>query len=399
MKKLAYVLKSSAFLYNIYYYLMSVLLKVWGFFIKTDEKLILFNSYGGKKIDDSPKAIYLAMKKDKRFRDYHLIWAVQNPDEWDCIDGLKCIKSDTLKYFYTALKAKVWITNSSMERGLDFKKKNTICLNTWHGTAIKKMGIDIQSDNQSFRSKNNVRADIMLAQSQYDIDIFSHAFELPIERFHCIGLPRNDVLANYTKEDVRDIKEKLGISQHKKVLLYAPTFREYTKGKDKEVILEIPMKLAYWQKKLGQEYVVLFRAHYEVAKHMEVTGFPMFMDVSAYPVLNELMIVSDALISDYSSIYFDYSVMHKPMYCFAYDYEGYMSNRGMYLDLKKELPCEMHKTEESLLSDILNMEQDYEEKCRKTIAFQKRFVTEYGNAAKKSCDILHEVLSKKRKFK
>ena len=109
------------------------------------------------------------------------------------------------------------------------------------------------------------------------------------------------------------IKEKLGIDKDKVVLLYAPTFREYTKGTSNEVVLNVPMDLKRWQEKLGDKYVVLFRAHYEVAKHMKVDGYPMFLDMSSYPDLNELMIVADALISDYSSIYFDYSVMHKPM--------------------------------------------------------------------------------------
>lgn len=393
MKRIAYLLKSSHFLYSVYFYLFSGLLRLLGSFVKTDEKLILFNSYGGKKIDDSPLAIFYKMQDDERFSGYRMVWAVQEPDKFNNMEGIEIVKTDSFRYFLYALKAKIWITNSSMERGLSFKKNNTICLNTWHGTTIKKMGIDIQDDNQSFRSKTNVCADIMLAQSQYDIDIFSHAFELPKERFRCIGLPRNDMLANYSKADVSSIKKKLGISEDKKVLLYAPTFREYTKGKDSEVILDIPIKLAYWQEKLGTEYVVLFRAHYEVARHMEVSESPLFIDVSTYPNLNELMIISDALISDYSSIYFDYSIMNKPMYCYAYDYEQYMSKRGMYLNLRDELPCEMHQNEESLLADILSLEGGMEQKIVKTVAFRKKFVTEYGNAAKESCNVLWELLA------
>ncbi|MBQ7435809.1 MAG: CDP-glycerol glycerophosphotransferase family protein [Oscillospiraceae bacterium] len=82
---------------------------------------------------------------------------------------------------------------------------------------------------------------------------------------------------------------------------------------------------------------------------MNVDGYSMFLDMSSYPDLNELMIVADALISDYSSIYFDFSVTHKPMYCYAYDYDRYMSNRGMYLNLKDELPCVIHQDEDDLI--------------------------------------------------
>lgn len=392
MKKLSYLLKSSQFLYDIYFYVMSGILKLIGLFIKTDDNLILFNSYGGKKFDDSPRAIYEQMLEDKRFDDCRLVWAIQEPDKVKVSGRAEVVKADSFPYFITALKARVWVTNSSLERGLDFKKNATLCFNTWHGSAIKVMGIDIKDENQSFKSKVLVRADIMLAQSQYDVDIFSHAFQLPVSCFRMTGLPRNDVLANYTQNDVDSIKEKLGIDKDKVVLLYAPTFREYTKGTSNEVVLNVPMDLKRWQEKLGDKYVVLFRAHYEVAKHMKVDGYPMFLDMSSYPDLNELMIVADALISDYSSIYFDFSVTHKPMYCFAYDYDEYMANRGMYLNLKVELPCEIHQNEDSLIEELLKIGQSVAEKKEQTELFQKKFVTECGHGAEKSCDIIANIL-------
>lgn len=394
MKKLSYLLKSSQFLYDIYFYVMSSILKLIGLFIKTDDKLILFNSYGGKKFDDSPRAIYEQMLEDKRFDDCRLVWAIQEPDKVKVSGRAEVVKADSFPYFTTALKARVWVTNSSMERGLDFKKNATLCFNTWHGSAIKVMGIDIKDENQSFKSKVLIRADIMLAQSQYDVDIFSHAFQLPVSCFRMTGLPRNDVLANYTQNDVDSIKEKLGIDKDKVVLLYAPTFREYTKGTSNEVVLNVPMDLERWQEKLGDKYVVLFRAHYEVAKHMKVDGYPMFLDMSSYPDLNELMIVADALISDYSSIYFDFSVTHKPTYCFAYDYDEYMANRGMYLNLKDELPCEIHRNEDSLIKELLRIGQTAAEKKKQTELFQKKFVTECGYGAVKSCDIITNILKR-----
>lgn len=392
MKKLSYLLKSSKFLYDLYFYVMSGILKLIGLFIRTDGKLILFNSYGGKKFDDSPRAIYEQILSDVRFADCKLVWAIQEPDTVKVSGSAQVVRADSLQYFITALKARVWVTNSSMERGLDFKKKNTICFNSWHGSAIKVMGIDIKDENQSFKSKVLVRADIMLAQSQYDIDTFSHAYQLPVSSFRMTGLPRNDVLANYTKNDVCRIKEKLGIEKNKIVLLYAPTFREYTKGTSNEVVLNVPMNLQYWQDMLGDNYVVLFRAHYEVAKHMKVDGYPLFLDMSSYPDLNELMIVADALISDYSSIYFDFSVTHKPMYCFAYDYSEYMANRGMYLSLKDELPCAIHQDENELVTELLQFSETKEEMQKRTASFQQKYVTECGHGAEKSCEIIFEIV-------
>lgn len=388
MHKIAYLLKSSKILYTLYFFVMSGILRFFGLFIKCDDNLILFNCFGGKKYDDSPKSIYERMISDERFDSYKLVWALQNPSAMVLPGRATVIKSDSFKYFVTALRARVWITNSSMERGLSFKKKKTLCFNTWHGTAIKLMGIDISSDNQSFKSRALVRADIMLAQGQYDVDIFSKAFCLPSSVFRKIGLPRNDILSNYSIADVERIKNEIGIEKGKIVLLYAPTFREFTKGDSHEVVLNIPMNLGFWQERLGEKYIVLFRAHYEVAKHMKVDDHSLFIDVSSYPNLNDLMIVSDALISDYSSIYFDYSIMHKPMYCYAYDYEEYTEKRGMYIDLNNELPCQIHRREEDVIEDILQLVESRSSNIEKVKHFQEKYVTEFGTAAEKSCDLI-----------
>ena len=373
--------------------MMSSLLKSVGVFVKTDSKLILFNSFGGKRFDDSPKAIYELMRKDARFKNCKLVWAIQDPLKCRVPEGTIVIKSDTPKYFITALAAKIWITNSSMERGLDFKKNNTVCFNTWHGTPIKKMGVDIADDNQSFRSKINIRADIILAQGQYDIDIFSHAFELPKTSFRLVGLPRNDILARYTDKDVFRIREKLGIAENKIILLYAPTFREYTRGEDQSIELRLPIHPELWLNELGSEFVVLFRAHYEVASYFDFQNYDQFIDVSRYPELNDLLIVSDALISDYSSIYFDYSIMEKPMYCFAYDYDEYLKNRGVYIDIEKDFPCVVHRTEKSLLKEIIDLKKNRNQKVDRARNFRNNYVTSYGDAAEKSCDIVAKILN------
>lgn len=384
-KKIVYWLKYSPWIFYIYHHVMSGLIRFLGLFIKIDNKLILFNCFGGRKYDDSPKAVYEKMMLDSRFSEYRLVWALQEPDKANYSGEV--VKSDSFQFFKTALAARIWITNSSMERGLRFKKKGTFYLNTWHGSAIKRMGSDIVSGNTAFSAKLS-SADIMLAQSQYDVDIFSYAFAIPPEKFRMVGLPRNDELLHYTQERVHAVRRQLGIPSEKKVLLYAPTYREYTKGEGKEVILRIPMDMEKWQNLLGEKYIVLFRAHYEVAQYMNTDGFDVFIDVSSYPNLADLMVVSDALISDYSSISIDYSVMHKPIYCFAYDYDEYISKRGMYMDLSKELPCKIHRNEDSLLDDILNGSTNKYQK--ELIDFQKKYATYCGNASKCVCDIILE---------
>lgn len=387
-KRIINLLKYNKGIYNIYFYIMSFILKLLKLFVKTDNKLILFNSFAGRKYDDSPKEIYEEIIKDDRFKEYKVVWAFHNPEKHK-INGAKVIKTDTLEYFITALKSRVWITNSSVERGLDFKNKNTFYLNTWHGTPLKKMGSDIQTDNKSFKSKSKNKVDTMNAQSDYEANIFSRVFNIPRNHFLEVGLPRNDKLINYSCKTRSDIRARLDIPSNKKVILYAPTFREYEKDKNNGCVLKPPMNLKKWENKLSDEYILLFRAHYEVSKVMEINNNYFVRDMTNYNSLNDLMIASDILVSDYSSIFFDYSLMNKPMLYFTYDYEKYSSHRGMYFDIREHLNG--GKNEDEIINILKNIDVNLE--VNKTIDFKNKFVNYSGDATKKTIDYLYKVLN------
>ena len=375
-------IKYSKTLYSVYYSVMNTVINSVKLLFKTDDKLILFNSFAGRKFDDSPYALFEAMKKDERFKDYKLVWAFHNLDQYD-VKGAEKIKTDTPEYFKTALKARVWITNSSFERGLHFKKKNTFYFNTWHGTPIKKMGNDIEN-NQSFGEKGKNSTDVMTAQSDFEIDVFSRMFGIPKNHFLKCGLPRNDILCSYDASLRNKLREKLGIKDNQKVILYCPTFREFEKDNNNNVVLKPPIHLDQWKKELGNEYVLLFRAHYEVAKAMDIKDDSFVRNMTDYPSLNELMIASDILISDYSSVFIDYSIMDKPMLHFTYDYDKYASLRGMYFDIRDFINGS--DNEEQLISLIkdLNTEQEVE----KTRVFRNKYVNYYGNAVKESLNCI-----------
>ena len=386
-QKLQNIVKYVKPIYAIYYYVMSFAINVLRLFVKPDDKLIFFNSFAGRKYDDSPKAIFECIKSDPRFKDYRLVWAFHNPEKYD-VEGAVKIKTDGFKYFVTALKARVWITNSSVERGLRFKGKNTYYLNTWHGTPIKKMGSDIASENTSFRSKGGSKCNAMCAQGKFDADIFSRVFNIPRERFLEVGLPRNDILANYTSEQRRQIREKLNLPDDKKVILYAPTFREFEKDENQGCVLAPPMDLKKWEAELGNEYVLLFRAHYEVAKVMDIEENDFVRNMTDYPSLNELMIASDLLLSDYSSILFDYSIMPKPMVLFTYDYDKYSSLRGMYFDVREYLSNGGNEDDViALLKSGLRPSL-----TEKTVSFRNEYVNFYGHATEKTVNHLAEEL-------
>lgn len=382
--------KYSKQLYALYYHIGCLSIRLLKLFLKTDDKLIVFSSFGGRKYDDSPKSIYEAMLEDSRFNDCKLVWAFINPENYELNRGKK-VRIDTLEYYKTLLKARIWVTNSSMTRGLNFTAKNAFQLNSWHGSAIKRMGDDINNGNSSFGKKVKVeQKGVMLAQGIYDMEVFSHAFNIPKENFRMIGLPRNDVLAQTTKDKQTELKIQLGIPREKKAILYAPTFREYDKDGGNNVIMTPPIDFKVWEERLSNDYVLLFRAHYEVAKMMGVVDSNFLKNVSTYPSLNDLMLASDMLISDYSSIFFDYAIQGKPMLCYCYDYDKYAEERGVYFDIREWLPSATN--ENDLLSIISSTVTDNNNDLTKR--FQRKFVTEYGHATEKSLEIIYEQLQK-----
>lgn len=383
------IVKTSSAVKKAYNKIGSFLLKIVGLFVSQDDKLILFSSFGGKKYDDSPKAVYEYLLKDPRFAEYKFVWAFHEPEKFQ-VSGAEMIQTDNLKYFITALKARVWITNSGIERGLSFKKNGTVYLNTWHGTPIKYMGSD------EYRIKPSqmpvCKYDRQNAQSEFEAEIFSRVFNIPYERMLVCGYPRNDALTQNDSETQRKIKEKLGLPVDKKVLLYAPTFREYERDASRNCVLKPPVDFDKWKRVLADKYVVLMRCHYEVAKLLGVGIDGEFVrNVSAYPALNHLLLASDVLISDYSSIIFDYSILNRPIVIYAYDYEIYKQKRGMYIDVRQELPGGSI-SEDELLRIICEMDiQKVEEQVGK---FRRKYVTAYGNATKKTVDELWELLQK-----
>ncbi len=140
---------------------------------------------------------------------------------------------------------------------------------------------------------------------------------------------------------------------------------------------------------MGDDYIVLVRAHYEVVDVLGIRETDFVKNVSAYDNLNELMIISDILISDYSSIFVDYSILSKPMFCFAYDLDEYREKRGLYIDLEQELPGTVHQDENSLLQDILffdKKQMEYEVKI-----FKNKYAPVAGNATKKVIELIKEV--------
>ena len=375
--RLDYVLKHNYTVNRLFTWCVSAVMRIWGVIIPIDKKLIVFSAHS-RKYNDSPRTLYERMIKDPRYRGYKYVWALEDPENVQIPGPAEKVKSDTLEYFKTTLKAKYWITCVNIERSLHYKKKGCRYLNTWHGTPYKYIGNDV--GNRKDYDFSNV--DFWCYASQYEKDIFKRAFNVKESSLIPTGMPRNDELYRVTDEEVLSIKNRIGLPLDKKIILYAPTWRDST-DHGATYSIKPPINTKYWEERLKDGYIVLFRTHGYTNKLLGVEFNDVIRDYSSYPSINDLLKVSDILISDYSATMTDYSILERPILCFAYDYEQYKNERGLYIDFEKDMPSGVLRTEDEVLSRIKKM--NYQEECKKTREMIKEKITYYGGNATDKC--------------
>lgn len=348
---------------------MGSMLRFIGVFIRTDKNLVLVNSFGGHRYNDSPKVITDYLHNNQIYNHLKIIWAFENPDNFEI--PFDKVKIDTWKYFYIALKAKYWITNVNIERWLKFKKKSTIYLNTWHGIPLKFIGKTKKEDKCNF---SNV--DIFCYSGNYEEYIYMQGFSVKKESLLKSGMPRNDELYCVEEEKIARIKQSLNIPINKKIILYVPTWRD-SEDYGKSYTLQPSIDISLWQKEL-EEYIMLFRLHPFTTRLTGIEFNDFVINVSDYANINELMIIADILISDYSATIFDYSILERPIISFTYDYDEYKASRGFLFDLEKELPGNVLRTQYEVLDKIKTM--NFIAESTKTRLFKNKFVEAGGNA-------------------
>lgn len=375
--RLDYVLKHNKVVNRLFNITTSTALKCIGFFTPMDEKLVLFSAHS-RKYNDSPRALYEYMISHPEYKDYKFVWALEDPANVTIPGNAIKIKSDTPKYFLTALKAKYWITCVNIERSLHFKKKGCRYLNTWHGCSINHCGNAVPG-RKDFDFSN---IDFMCYESEYHKEILMRDFLCREDAMIPTGLPRNDTLYKTTNEEVVALKKKMGLPLNKKILLYTPTWRDST-DMGKTYAIKPPLTVEHWEKELKDKYVMLLRTHAYTTKLLGVEFNDFVRNMSPYPDINDLFKVADILISDYSSCIADFSILERPIICFAYDYEEYCKVRGLYIDMEKDMPSGVKRTEEEVIQHIKTM--DYESECKKTKEMIKERITNIGGHATEIC--------------
>ncbi|MEA4898901.1 MAG: CDP-glycerol glycerophosphotransferase family protein [Christensenellaceae bacterium] len=379
--RIDYALKHSRVLRRLYVPLGSAAFRMLGWFVKTDPRLVLFSGHG-RRYNDSPRVLFEAMRRDPRYQGMRFVWALEASDAAP-IEGAEIVVADTPKYFLTALKAGYWVSCVNIERGLNFKKRTTRYLNTWHGTPLKTIG-NAAGGRGDYDFSN---IDLFLSAGDYEREIYLRDFGVRPEAILMSGLPRNDALYRADEAAVRAARARIGIPEGKKVILYAPTWRDSADG-GAMYALKPPVDMAKWAARLGDEYLVLVRAHAYTNALMGIDFDDFVRDMSRYPEVNDLMLAADVLVSDYSAILFDYSILERAMICFGYDYEAYKAARGLYLDLNEVLPGGVLHDEDAVLERIASLDEEAER--AQTRAFKRRYLTAGGDATRLCLDALLE---------
>lgn len=368
----------SRYLYETYFLSMSL-----------KEQWVIFESFFGKSYSDSPKYIYEYLVKNHP-KKYKYIWVIDNKNTTIPYSHTK-VKRFSFRYFYYMARSKYFVFNVRQPEWFQ-KREGSIFLETWHGTPLKKLAYDLENTTaatQKFKKQTSRQAqmwDYLIAPNQFSGDTFRRCFQFN-QKMLKTGYPRNDILhaADMVEITVR-VKESIGIPRDKKTILYAPTWRDdeyYTKVSYK---FSLKLDLQLLKEQLGEEYVILLRTHYYIADSLDLTGFEGFAyNLSSYNDISELYLISDVLITDYSSVFFDYANLKRPMLFYTYDLEKYRDVlRGFYIDIEEELPGPLlYSTEEVItaLQNIDQLEQQYTEKYNKF--YDKYCSWEDGQASRK----------------
>ncbi|KRK40198.1 CDP-glycerol glycerophosphotransferase family protein [Loigolactobacillus bifermentans] len=363
MQKIKSKIKHSPLLGKLYLMTMGLVLKIMQLFIPIDNKKIIFSSFSGRQLSDSPYVIYQQFLQDPDFKDYDMVWAFVEPQNFPKIPPECKVKIDTFSFWKQLLESKFWVSNSSIERLIPTIHGKHIYINTWHGIPLKHLGPD--EGNLEFLVKNwfkTVNFDLLYCSGKYDQKIFKHIFP-NTQNIQVLGLPRNLELTHQFSETKREkMFHNLNLSLEKETILYAPTFREYS---DVNGLNEFALPFSNrFINEITKDFNVLVRGHYFVESlDVENASQRKIINVSDYSNLNDLFQISDIVISDYSSLIFDYSLLNKRIVLYLNDIEEYEKYRGFYLN-PKHLDLPKAYNEDELIEKIYSSN---DEKAVKTL--------------------------------
>ncbi|GAB4318041.1 MAG: hypothetical protein Kow0019_19430 [Methanobacteriaceae archaeon] len=386
-------------------FLKKIIIMVYIGFLKIfsiDERVIFFESSVGRNYSGNPKYVYEEMVSRGLDEDFRCVWSLEDTNTKIPGKAIK-VQRARLKYLYYLSVAKFLVCDSRLPSFI-VKRPDSIYIQLWHGTPLKKLAMDLDmlvvSDGMGLFEykrlfKQNTQTwDYLISQSEYNSEKFRSCFDYNKEILE-IGSPRNDILVNENTEmNISCLKCKYGIPKDKKVILYAPTWRDDQFYANKIYKYTSPLNLDLLKKKIGDTHIILIKLHYLVKDSIEWRKYKGFVYECGNDCdIQELYLISDILVTDYSSAMFDYAILERPMIIYAYDYEDYKNRlRGFYFNIFNHFPGPIVKNTPELADSIKKYDyNDYKEKYKK---FLEKFTSfEKGKASSKIVDLILDNLN------
>ncbi|RSS79233.1 CDP-glycerol glycerophosphotransferase family protein [Streptomyces sp. WAC06614] len=356
--------------------------------------LVVFDTFQGNGAGDSPRAIHEELLR--RGEKLEHIWLVRD-GRAEVPATARAVQYGSLEAWDVLARAKYYVTNDSVPRDFRRREGQTV-VQTWHGTPLKQIGLDYIHD---YYSSPEILAALEHDSAQWSLLVSPSSFATPVLRRALgyqgevmeVGSPRADVLLRRDDEQVAEriaeVRRRLGLPEGKKVVLYAPTWRENREGWSGGYKLDLQIDLDAARRELGEDHVLLVRGHYRVNEQVrDAVRDGFVLDVGRWPDTTDLLLVADVLISDYSSVLCDFALTDKPMLLFTYDLAHYRDTlRGFTFDLEEKAPGPLLHDSAALIEAVRNADAIGAEYAEARAAFRAEFADlDQGTAAAKVVD-------------
>lgn len=324
-------------------------------------------SFEAGKYACNPRRIseYLAQNYPDEFE---IIWAIKNAKDYEWLKDwgvTRVVEAYSAKFYKYALTSRVYVYNMRIPAMIPFRKKKQLTIGTGHGGgAYKKLLLDnpiIKNTDKKIQELSASHTDILVSSCQYYTDyVVRGAFAHTGECIEC-GMPRNDELINNSDSKMADyIRKYYGIPKDNKIILYAPTYRKGRRNEATDYNLDVKGIVDAAKERFGGEWTILYRMHYFIKKRLpEDCKGQNIIDVTDYNDMQDLLLASDILITDYSSSVWDYSLLKRPCFLYTTDLDEYLEKQGFYVDVR-DWPFPLAKNNAGLTDNIRNFDEaDY----------------------------------------
>ncbi|GAA2550828.1 hypothetical protein GCM10010435_21200 [Winogradskya consettensis] len=356
---------------------------------------VLFESFGGRQYSDSPKAMHEELVR--RGLPLEAQYLTVRDGQAATPETLSTARLGGTEWYDALATSRYIVTNSHLPDWFE-RRPGQIVVQTWHGTPLKRIGFDVTDIRHADRNylqrveKETPNWTFLVSPNRFSTPILQRAFRYGGEMLES-GYPRNDVLFHNDPVATAAIGKRIGLPAGKRVILYAPTWRDdefYGQGRYK---MSMQLDLAAARRMLGDDHVLLVRRHPNVVDPIPDDGSGFVIDVSTYPDMADLLSVTDVLITDYSSVMFDFANTGRPILLFTYDLEHYRDKlRGFYFDFEREAPGPLLMTSEDVVKTLAEIAVDPGAYADERAAFQARFCDlDDGSATKRVVDRMLEL--------